>query len=142
MPYKIAGTDVHKKMLAVVVATSRAKATSSLNATRSPLPEGQPADATRPESGRERRREGQGHHLRDRLSPACPTARARASHRRHHPPALSSDLEDSSPGHTVRGTRPAVSHQAKKVRALKMIRQLRTLGYRVELLPAPTSGPA
>jgi hypothetical protein len=30
---------------------------------------------------------------------------------------------------------PAVSIEAKKVRARKMIRELRGLGYRVELLP-------
>ena len=35
---------------------------------------------------------------------------------------------------------PAVSAEAKKVRARKMIRELRSLGYRVELLPAPCSG--
>jgi len=37
---------------------------------------------------------------------------------------------------------PAVSAKAKKVRARKMIRELRRLGYRVELLPAPSSSPA
>ena len=37
---------------------------------------------------------------------------------------------------------PAVSQEAKKVRARKMIRELRTLGYRVELLPAPSNSPA
>jgi hypothetical protein len=37
---------------------------------------------------------------------------------------------------------PAVSEKAKKVRARKMIRKLRGLGYRVELLPAPSSSPA
>ena len=37
---------------------------------------------------------------------------------------------------------PAVSEQAKKARARKMIRELRTLGYRVELLQAPSSNPA
>jgi len=37
---------------------------------------------------------------------------------------------------------PAVSVEAKKVRARKMIRELRSLGYRVELLPAPSSSPA
>jgi transposase len=37
---------------------------------------------------------------------------------------------------------PAVSQEAKKVRARKMIRELRSLGYRVELLPAPSSSPA
>ena len=37
---------------------------------------------------------------------------------------------------------PAVSAEAKKVRARKMIRELRSLGYRVELLPAPSGSPA
>jgi transposase len=37
---------------------------------------------------------------------------------------------------------PAVSAEAKKVRTRKMIRELRTLGYRVELVPAPSSNPA
>jgi transposase len=37
---------------------------------------------------------------------------------------------------------PAVSAEAKKVRARKMIRELRSLGYRVEQLPAPSSSPA
>jgi hypothetical protein len=34
---------------------------------------------------------------------------------------------------------PAVSAETKKVRTRKMIRELRTLGYRVELLQAPSS---
>jgi hypothetical protein len=37
---------------------------------------------------------------------------------------------------------PAVSTEAKKVRARKMFRELRSLGYRVELLPAASSNPA
>jgi len=37
---------------------------------------------------------------------------------------------------------PAVSAEAKKGRARKMIRELRSLGYRVELLPAPSSSRA
>jgi transposase len=37
---------------------------------------------------------------------------------------------------------PAVSVAAKKVRTRKMIRELRTLGYRVELLTVPSSSPA
>ena len=37
---------------------------------------------------------------------------------------------------------PAVSAEAKKVRARKMIRELRSLAYRVELTPAPSSSPA
>ena len=43
-------------------------------------------------------------------------------------------------GYEERG--PAVSDEAKKVRARKMIRELRTLGYHVERLPAPSSSPA
>jgi hypothetical protein len=37
---------------------------------------------------------------------------------------------------------PAVSEEAKKVRAQKMIRELRSLGYRVERLSAPSGSPA
>jgi hypothetical protein len=37
---------------------------------------------------------------------------------------------------------PAVSVEAKKVRARKMIRGLRSLGYRVELLSLPAGSPA
>ena len=37
---------------------------------------------------------------------------------------------------------PAVSAEAKKVRARKMIRELRSLGYRIELLPARSSNPS
>jgi len=37
---------------------------------------------------------------------------------------------------------PSVSEEAKKVRARKMIRELRSLGYRVELVPAPSNHPA
>jgi hypothetical protein len=42
--------------------------------------------------------------------------------------------------HEERG--PAVSVEAKRVRARKMIRELRSLGYRVEPLPAPSSSQA
>ena len=37
---------------------------------------------------------------------------------------------------------PAVSVEAKKVRARKMIRELRSLGYRVERLTSPAGNPA
>jgi hypothetical protein len=37
---------------------------------------------------------------------------------------------------------PAVSEEARKVRARKMIRELRSLGYRVEPLHAPSTNPA
>jgi hypothetical protein len=36
---------------------------------------------------------------------------------------------------------PAVSVEAKKVRTRKMIRQLRMLGYHVELITAPSGHP-
>ena len=54
-----------------------------------PLPQRQSADATRPQSGRQRRGESQGHDLRRRLPSARPTPRTCPSDRRHHPPALS-----------------------------------------------------
>jgi transposase len=72
---------------------------------QSPLSQGQPADATRPESGGQRRGEGEGHHLRDRVSPAHAAPWPRPSHRCDHPQTLSPHLEDSSPGRAVRGTR-------------------------------------
>ena len=37
---------------------------------------------------------------------------------------------------------PAVSTEAKKVRARKMIRELRSLGYRIELPTPPLGHPA
>jgi len=68
---------------------------------QSSLPQGQPPDAPRPQSGRERRREGQGHHFRDRVSTTRPASWTRASHRRHHSPALPSNLEDSPSGRSL-----------------------------------------
>ncbi len=60
---------------------------------------------------------------------------------RHQPPTLSIDLEDPARARSVRRTR-AVSAEAKNVRARKMIRELRSLGYHVEPLPAPSNSPA
>lgn len=37
---------------------------------------------------------------------------------------------------------PAINKQCQQVRARRMIRELRSLGYRVELLPAPSGSPA
>jgi hypothetical protein len=51
---------------------------------------------------------------------------------------VSIDLEDPARARALRRTGPAVSVEAKKVRARKMILQLRGLGYRVELV-APSS---
>jgi hypothetical protein len=47
---------------------------------------------------------------------------------------VSVDLEDPAPACPLRRTGPAVSAEAKKVRARKMIRELRSLGYRIELI--------
>jgi hypothetical protein len=59
----------------------------------------------------ERRGQSQRHVLRDRVSTTCPATRARPSHRRNRPPAVSSDLEDPPRRHSVRRTR--ASHQRR-----------------------------
>ena len=69
------------------------------------LPERQPPDATRPQSSRECRGEGQRDDLRHRLPPARPAARTCASDRRHHSPAVSFDLEDPARARALRRTR-------------------------------------
>jgi 16S rRNA C967 or C1407 C5-methylase (RsmB/RsmF family) len=99
-------------------------------------------DATCSQSGRKRRREGQGRHFRDRVS----TARSRLGHAQaigaitHRLCRLIWKILHEAVRYEERG--PAVSEEAKKVRARKMIRELRSLGYRVELLSAPSSSPA
>ena len=74
----------------------------------------------------------------------CPTPWTCPSNWRHDPSTLSIDLEEilhERVRYEERG--PAVSDEAKKVRARKMIRELRTLGYHVEwVVPAPSSSPA
>ncbi len=105
-------------------------------------PKGQPPDATRPESSRERRGEGQGDDLRHRVSPAVP----RLGHAQaigaiaHRLCRLIWKILHQRIRYEERG--PAVSEEAKKVRARKMIRELRNLGYHVERLSAPSSSPA
>jgi hypothetical protein len=81
---------------------------------QSPLSQGQPADGTRPESGGKRYGEGEGHHLRDRVSPARAAPWSRPNHRCDHPPTLSPHLEDSSPGRAVRGTRAGGQRRGKE----------------------------
>ena len=109
---------------------------------QSSLPQRQSTDAAGPQSGGECRREGQGHHLRPRVSPARPAPRARTSHWCHRPPALSSHLEDSSPRDAIRGTRAGRQRRGEGSTRCKMIRELRSLGYSVELLPARSISPA
>ena len=46
-----------------------------------------------------------GHDLRHRVSPARPTPRTCPGHRRDHPPAVSTDLEDPAPARPLRRTR-------------------------------------
>jgi transposase len=72
---------------------------------QSPLPEGQPPNATAPQSSGECRGQSQRHDLRDCVSPARPAPGPRASDRRGRPSALSPHLEDSPRAHSVRGTR-------------------------------------
>jgi hypothetical protein len=52
--------------------------------------------------------------------------------------AVSPDLEDASPGDSVRGTRSG-RRNSKQARARKMIRELRSLGHHVELPSAPSA---
>ncbi len=60
---------------------------------------------------------------------------------RHRAAALANREAAQVPG--IRYERgPAVSEEAKKVRARKMIRELRSLGYRVEPVAAPSSSRA
>jgi hypothetical protein len=42
-------------------------------------------------------------------------------------------LVDPAPRSPLRGTCPAVTKRSKQLRTWKMIRQLRSLGYRIEL---------
>jgi transposase len=55
---------------------------------------------------------------------------------------LSADLEDSAPGHPVRRTRPGHQQTVPAGAARRMIRELRSLGYRVEPLTSPADNPA
>ena len=68
------------------------------------------------------------------VSPSRAAARTCPSHRRHHPSPVSIDVEilHERVRYEERGRR--FSAEAKNVRARKMIRELRGLGYRVELL--------
>ncbi len=90
----------------------------------------------------ERRGEGQGDDLRHRVSPAVP----RLGHAQaigaiaHRLCRLIWKILHQRIRYEERG--PAVSEDAKKVRARKMIRELRNLGYHVERLSAPSSSPA
>jgi hypothetical protein len=72
--------------------------------------------------------------VRRRVSPARTSARSCAGHQCHHAPAVSIDLKDPARTRAYEERGPAVSAEAKKVRARKMIRELRNLGYRVDLI--------
>jgi hypothetical protein len=75
------------------------------------------------------------------LLPFRPVPRTRTSHRRESPIDYAVwKILHQGIGHDERG--PAVSEEAKKVRARKMIRELRSLGYHVERLSAPSGSPA
>jgi hypothetical protein len=106
---------------------------------QSPLPERQSPDATRPQLSGQCRRKSHGDDLRRAISPARPPPWPCAGHRRHHPPAVSIAPEDPASVVWYEERGPSVNAEVKKVRARKMIRELRTLGHRVELIaPAAT----
>ena len=71
---------------------------------------------------------------RDAAGPPTNDWRDRAS-------SLSADLEDSAPGRPYEERGPAVAKHRAQRRAAKMIRELRSLGYRVELLPLQRAVP-
>ena len=104
-----------------------------------PLPQRQSADATHPQPSRQRRGESQGDDLCRRLPSDRPTPRTCPSDWAiaHRLCRLIWKILHEGVRYEERG--PAVSVEAKKVRARKMIRELRSLGYRVE---PPSSSPA
>jgi transposase len=79
-----------------------------------PVSQRQSPDAARPQSGCQCRGQGQGDNLRRRLPPNRPTPRPCSGDRGHHPPAVPSDLEDSSPGHPLRRTRASREHRGEE----------------------------
>ena len=73
-----------------------------------------------------------------RLSAARPPPRPCPGDRRDRAPAVSTDLEDSARARRYEERGPAVSQARASVAPRKMIRELRSLGYRVELIAAPS----
>ena len=95
-----------------------------------PLSEGQPSHAAHSQSGCQRRGKVKG--ASSRLSIAAwYRASGTTNHRGNRPSALSLDLEDSAPGGRYEERGPAVARSRSK-RTARMIRELRSLGYRVE----------
>src|ERR1700719_1302853 len=50
----------------------------------------------------------------------------------HRPSTVSVNLVDPAPGSPLRRKGPAVTKRSKQLRTWKMLRQLRSLGYRIE----------
>ena len=73
-------------------------------------------------------------HLRDRLSPTGTAPGTQSNHRGHCPSALSTDLDDSASGVRYEERGPAVAKSRSEAAPTRMIRELRSLGYRVEPL--------
>ena len=98
-----------------------------------PLSEGQPPHAALTQSGCQRR----GQKPKEASSRSCIAARpapgTQSSHRGHCPSTVSADLADPAPGSPLRRTGPS-RHQTVKATSARarMIRQLRSLGYRIE----------
>jgi hypothetical protein len=109
---------------------------------QSPLSQRQSTDATRPQSGRHAAVKAKGTIFAivyRRLVPRLGHAQAIGAIA-HRLCRLMWKILHEGIRYEERG--PAVSVEAKKVRTRKMIRELRTLGYRVELLEALSSNPA
>jgi transposase len=79
-----------------------------------PVSQRQSPDAARPQSGCQCRGQGQGDNLRRRLPPNRPTPRPCSGDRGHHPPAMPSDLDNSSPAHPRRRTRASREHRGEE----------------------------
>jgi hypothetical protein len=109
---------------------------------QSPLPQRKPANAARPQSSGQCRCEGEGTIFAvvyRRLVPRLGHAQAIGAIA-HRLCRLIWMILHQGIRYEERG--PAVSEEARKVRARKMIRELRSLGYRVELLTPPAGNPA
>jgi len=72
-----------------------------------------------------------------RLSIATSVASGHINHRGDRTSALSSDLDNSAPGVRYAERGPSVNAKSRRRRTHKMIRELRSLGYRVEPVGTP-----
>ena len=111
MAYRIAGTDVRKEMLAVVVADVEGESEYQFERRQF----GTTPDHLRlPQSMRQRCGQDERKHLRDRVSPPRTTPGTQSDHRGNCQSPLSADLDNLAPRGPLRGTRPG---RVRKVEA-------------------------